>query len=422
MTAYVLLVASCNLQLSRDLQRGQTPSKVAPIVSPESSKFTSAMNVLISATGTLAQFKSLRYSLDGTDVDCQSGFVLSEPKNTISLSLKSQTLKVVACDKFDRVSEQMTYLYEFVLTAKHQGWKDIKSVGSVIEYTDTTLKPREVVFSWPPMLATDELEISGYQVFRSVSPSELGPLVGEVSATQTLQFKDANVVSETTYYYVVKPVRNDVVFEAVGDQVQLKIKVPPSNMALVHRWAANSEMCGLLRLATDSTRHNACSFNGPGSKNGLLDVGYSFFVDVNPAGCNFSPAPACSNASFGFLGNAPPSNGVGNVYDVYFDRQNTRCYVKQLNNTWGELFNGTWGVATTRSRTDIELTKMVSPKARLPILRGYFHFADAQASCNLQTIGSGRKRLLSHREFILAAAWSSELSASELTEIQVVSI
>lgn len=80
------------------------------------------------------------------------------------------------------------------------------------------------------------------------------------------------------------------------------VPIPPANMVLVQRDAANYEMCQLMNKASDPQNFNRCVYNGTGARPystghnkpalnlplGFYDFGYNLFVDRYVMACNWT--------------------------------------------------------------------------------------------------------------------------------------
>lgn len=92
---------------------------------------------------------------------------------------------------------------------------------------------------------------------------------------------------------------------------EIKVILPPDNMALVHRWMSNRQACNELERTNsiDKAANYTCGFNGFGAKakgfpwnpnNTVVDLGGHLLIDRFELGCNFTRGDADST---------PVSNG-----------------------------------------------------------------------------------------------------------------
>lgn len=136
------------------------------------------------------------------------------------------------------------------------------------------------------------------------------------------------------------------------------VPMPPANMVLIQRDAANYEMCGQMNAAVDPKNHNRCPYtgigavpynSGPGKPplsfiNGFYDFGYNLFEDRFPMGCKWTRAVDGGKCGAGATtGNcigygatySTPSNGIGvdgNVFFMLWPGESA-CYYK-TGNVW----------------------------------------------------------------------------------------
>lgn len=100
---------------------------------------------------------------------------------------------------------------------------------------------------------------------------------------------------------------------------EIKVILPPDNMALVHRWMSNRQACNELErgASIDKMANYTCAFNGFGAKakgfpwnptNTVVDLGGHMLIDRFELGCNFTR---------GDVDSIPVSNG-----NSEFNREN----------------------------------------------------------------------------------------------------
>lgn len=86
---------------------------------------------------------------------------------------------------------------------------------------------------------------------------------------------------------------------------EIKVILPPDNMALVHRWMSNRQACNELERDSgiDKVANYTCAFNGFGAKakgfpwnptNTVVDLGGHLLIDRFELGCNFTRGDADS--------------------------------------------------------------------------------------------------------------------------------
>jgi hypothetical protein len=294
-----------------------------------------------------------------------------------------------------------------LLSVTHQGWLDIKALGPTTVHADSGLTPSvaAVTLTWnAPTLSSGT--IGSYNIYRSTTSGGqdyASPIASGISASAKT-YTDNTVVAGTTYYYTVAPVvSGSAVRNVTSADAEVKIIIPPDNMVLIHRWAANQEMCSLMGRTIDRDNHYRCPYTGPGGTGVYYDVGRSNLVDAYELGCNYTPAPGCGDAVNGCLGTAPPAAGVGSVNDVFYTRATGTCYVKTA--------AATWTPANTPGLSAAFRALMSSNKRGLPPL-SQVDQPRAYESCQAQTSTgfAGNKKLLTHQQQIIASAWDRNLS------------
>jgi hypothetical protein len=301
------------------------------------------------------------------------------------------------------------------VVATHAGWSKIKSIGSKTPAAQSGLAtaPASVTLSWNASTLSSGSTTS-YNIYRSSTAGGedyTSPLATGIT-TGALTYTDATVSNGTTYYYTITPVVGGVAtLETVSADSEVKVIVPPANMALLHRWAANQEMCGLMGRAIDRTQNYSCSYSGPGNVSSRYDVGRSNFVDAYELGCNYTPAPACGDATNGCLGTSDPAGGTGSVNNVYYNRGNGNCWVKTGSATWQNA-NDSSIASSFRAMMATNIPGL-PPLVNLDQNRSY-------DSCQALSVTgfSGNKKLLTHQQQVIAGAWDSSLSDATISSIE----
>ncbi|WP_413557671.1 hypothetical protein [Bdellovibrio sp. HCB209] len=178
----------------------------------------------------------------------------------------------------------------------------------------------------------------------------------DVSASSgTVTCRDLDVgPSPTKYRYSLSLVHTDTVTtdrwveplptSTVSlDKVSVLVPIPPKNMVLVHRDAANYEMCQQMNKSSDPLNHNRCIYTGvaavpynSGGNNpaltfdpGFYDFGYNLFVDRWETSCNWTmtsqggmcetrSSPGDAPIAGNCIGQSAPTNTQGKVGDVFY--------------------------------------------------------------------------------------------------------
>jgi hypothetical protein len=323
-----------------------------------------------------------------------------------------------------------------------------KGVSLVQAYGDSPSAPvgtpqaKQVIVTWQPF--TGAAAGTTYKLFRvakggTIDITQTGActptttttcLVCSPTGTGAKTCNDINVAASPAQYdYVVTWVVNGNIEElpsTTQPSYRVTVQVPPANMVLVHRDAANYEMCNFMGKTTDPLNHQRCVYTGLGATPynanpgaaalnlpaGYYDFGYNLFIDRWTAACNWTPqssggkcgAGATPGNCYGSLGEnynlLPPSNSIGADGNVYYDAKDGGCWIK---------VSGAW-----KADNDASLTKAqrfaiytITPSAatpKPPITS--VNQPRANDICAAATDADyGAKRLLRRREYIAAAAW-----------------
>jgi hypothetical protein len=300
----------------------------------------------------------------------------------------------------------------------HNGWNDIKSTGAVTPVSQATglsSASASVYLNWNAMTPS-EGTLQTYNIYRATSSGGqnfASPLATGITAAAH-SYTDNTVSSSTIYYYVVRAVINGVESApaAGGHPVEVKIIVPPDNMALVHRWMANQEMCGLLQSATDPTNHYRCVYTGLGGTGTHFDLEHSLLVDRYEMGCNYTPTLDCGAGSC--LAMTVPTGISATSGTVYYNRATSHCYI---NTSAGS--GTTWTFANAATLNSAQRAIIASNKPGLPPLSQIAQDRSWETCQAFTDPTFGTKRLLTHREQIIAAAWDSSIIHSLIGPLEV---
>lgn len=245
----------------------------------------------------------------------------------------------------------------------------------------------------------------------------------------------------------VEPLPTD---QDVLAQFSVLVPIPPKNMVLVQRDAANYEMCLQLNKPSDPQNFNRCPYSGIGAapyssgnnkpplnlSNAYYDFGYDLFVDRWEMGCNWTRAANggmcganhtsgdCINfgSSSGSIG--APQSTQGKVGDVFFwmtSGSSSGCYIATSQDstgaiTWMTPINVMTNIGTPTSTFQTMFTNdpgyIDSSNAYhsdLPGLRAKTTWANSAASanavCSSQSDANyGQKRLSRAREYVAYSA------------------
>jgi hypothetical protein len=206
---------------------------------------------------------------------------------------------------------------------------------------------------------------------------------------------------------------------------RITVPIPPNNMVLVHRAAANYEQCALMSRTTDPLNHQRCVYSGLGAAaynsnpdnsalalaGGYFDMGYSFFVDRWVAACNWTPAATTGMCGAGAtsgncFGNTAPASTIGTVGNVYYRTDTAECFYKRT-------VGAAWLTANNSSLLSAERALMmtIDPGAAGNNKKPPMAVIDQNRSwdtCQTSNDSNyGAKRLLRQREYRAMAAWQA---------------
>ncbi len=385
------------------------------------------------------------------------------------------------------------------LKERYQGVIAVNALGESPQAPDGTPVIAQVSITWQPFLKADQKT-----VYRLVRVSRGGTLDMATKQVCTPDEMDSCMVcremgtgvksctdpavapAPAQYFYSVGLEVNSWPEELPrgnSEKYLVTVPVPPANMVLVHRDAANAEMCSLLGRKTDPLAHQRCPYSGLGSvpKNAspgksdlnldpnFYDLGYSFFIDRWATACHWSPktdtvygrcgekgtpgdcfGPVMKLPLIGVDGaysvkecgprgaedgdpkvgpctaKSTPPDSIGVDGSVYYSTSST----KSPHSRGGECFiksGGTWKSADSPELTLMERSLMATNEPnqttqRPPLVQVSQQGASLQ--CQGQNDGSyGAKRMMRRREYIVAAAWPHlKDEPGTLTDVEITSL
>lgn len=232
--------------------------------------------------------------------------------------------------------------------------------------------PAKINLSWKNFTlsgsGTDLMaSITGYNVYRREAGTDYDFKAGflktnsgdqkSVTSASTLTFTDSTAQAGKTYYYTVRPIDSIHKFATYTPEIysEVRLVAPPRNMAFVHRWMINQEMCNKMHMTTattekvDPSRNFRCPYYGPGNNSGYYDYGSDLIVDLAEVGCPYTlnnSGGHCTNGSNGCIGIGVPDVDVtlSSVQDkdIYYDRNAGKCYIYNGGGTtWVEMDSAT---------------------------------------------------------------------------------
>ncbi len=347
-------------------------------------------------------------------------------------------------DTSDGNSNTVSITTPNVTGATFNGWSDLVATGSVstsigsinatmtsatgcasgtapcLAITSDTVK---VKLAWETFTFTPSGTATDYNVYRTTTSGSGYTLIGSSGSTTT-QYIDTTAVETTTYYYLIKPVISGVeINPTVTTDSEIRVFVPPANMALVHRWITNREECVNLLGATwpggiDRTNNYRCAYtwgsgyapNYTGSKL-HWDIGYSFITDRWQAGCKMT----ATGPMYGAAAPATGSNGdiyfkqgpAVTTYDLASTGTGMKCYYKT---------GGTWYDFQSGSITSAQRALMTANAPGYPPINT--DQAKAYGACSNRSVtGVGALRLPRQSEVIAMRAWAGVFNTPSSAQV-----
>lgn len=316
------------------------------------------------------------------------------------------------------------------------GWDDVYAIGKKTYRDGNATENGVVKLKWKDWPASNTCQPNKVKLLRGSDTISSGVEYEEVAGS-VKQVTDTSLVAADfgkAWYYSLKVeiVGND--YDVVNPVEIQKIRViaPPDNMALVHRWIANQETCGLIGKTTDPTNNYRCNYEGQGkivrSTVGYNDMEHDILVDRFQTGCNISSTcgagsnTLCSSENFLQTENPTASGGVaGAIGSVYYVANGTtgvsgKCWYKTgaLATNWVELNGATTPqiLASTTSEAHAALLSYVSQtKANQACSAQTLSLTQVENySDNTPTTFPLAKRLLRQKEWRAAASWDRNMS------------
>jgi hypothetical protein len=196
------------------------------------------------------------------------------------------------------------------------------------------------------------------------------------------------------YYYRIEAYINGKHLDYAPNNLQvsssdliIRVVLPPKNMAFMHRWMANKQMCDDMSKTWDRTNNYRCSYTGLGSVRDPVDDKYYYdikgdtFIDRFLLACPFSrggSAKQCSNTGDTYgkqgalynwegrsnvtgrnitagdcigVGGSPDTKMTASKGAIFFDRSNQTCYINTSTTTTGKSWktlDGIDGIVTNQ--------------------------------------------------------------------------
>jgi hypothetical protein len=262
-----------------------------------------------------------------------------------------------------------------------------RKIGSTHKFTDTNTAPSKAYIyqirpslnksasivvnplngtqnqiNWPDIADAFDSTFTNYKIYRKLSGTEFNFSSALTSFTRNIG--GAHSYTDThdgnSYEYIVRPDFSGAPSRTEEDFSDLRIISPPNNMALIHKYQANREICEIAKGFDIDDHHLGCEFYGYGNREGYLGWSYDLLVDKFELSLNESAGVFTNN-----FGRVPYLGSNLSQYEA-----NQSCY-----NSSEVIINGL---------TD-----------------------------------SFKKRLLSRQEWTFAAEWSQELLGTVINAYEV---
>jgi hypothetical protein len=177
----------------------------------------------------------------------------------------------------------------------HNGWSEIYAIGDKVDINSLNSTDRMVRLSWNAM--TSSVPLDGYQVFRRTANEATFnftlPLATLPLGLRT--FTDTSIVPGTIYYYVVRATIEGFPSRSTQSFAEVRVVAPPDNMALVHRWMVNQDICGRMSKSIDRSNNHRCPYDGVAKTivglSSFYDIGHDLLVDRFELGQDITSRP-----------------------------------------------------------------------------------------------------------------------------------
>ncbi|MBL6991319.1 MAG: hypothetical protein ISR65_16160 [Bacteriovoracaceae bacterium] len=294
----------------------------------------------------------------------------------------------------------------------------------------------------------EDVSIIGHNIYRRSVGSDYDfttPLNRSMLSSSVLKYVDTTAVSDRVYFYVVRPVdsKHSLPTATREEFTEIRIISPPANMAFVHRWMVNKDICGMMHFGvdtfdpqityttpkpiTDPEKNYRCPYSGPGETLDLIDnytyydFGRDMLVDLVESGCSFSDAyqaPECGQD--GCIGIGSPMENLitpGGLNLIYYDRSKGRCY-----RSFGTASKDDWEEFGELASYNDEFTRP-SRSAFLPPISNIgqesaYVFCAERSSIDANQIegvlGTLDSKLPTRKEQIAYSSWSNEFTDSDI--------
>jgi VCBS repeat-containing protein len=335
----------------------------------------------------------------------------------------SAVINLVVTDNLGTTGSSSFLYTVHPIGATHGGWKNILAVGAKVNKQGNTIASGKITLEWNEFSIAGSgatyatANNQGWRIYRREVGSDYNfsvPLNSGTIAPSVRSYDDTTANAGKVYFYVVRGIDNILGIDIATEEIYSEIRVvmPLDNLAFIHRWMANQEMCKLMHqdALIDPVENFRCPYRGPGevldAGSYYYDVGEDLFVDIGEVGCPYTAAPECSgNGCIGIV--APGGVTTGNSGSIFYNRSNGTCYV----NTAAFGFSGT---AWSQVEIAASATSVLSNNANLPPLVNVTQ-SKAKALCEIRTddsitgySASVAYTLPSRKDQIIYSAWNQD--------------
>jgi hypothetical protein len=397
--------------------------------------------------------------LGGTITQSCSGGVFSKTLTLSNSGLNNTDPFTLSISQTDIAgnSQSNTRQFKYINSAPavtFGGWKDVYAVGKKTYFDGNASEAGIVKISWNDFPTGSNTCIpDGVKIYRAATSgtttSSEGNAVSSVIPTTTTTFTDSTLTASDfskLWYYGMKAEIGE--FEAVVSMPaaikEIRVMAPPDNMALVHRWIANQEVCGLMGKTTDPNNNYRCAFTGQGNVGGYNDLQWDMLFDRFELGCkptnncgaeDGSGTTACVASANLNRDNPNSSGGIpAPIGAVYYQNLGLGSYGQ----CWYKVAAGaTTGWKTLNDSANVTAVQLglatTSQAHAVPV--AYVQQSRVVTACNQQQFdfhlidtyadnagtpngAAEKKRLSRQKEWRAAAAWSPTLTNSNIITME----
>ncbi len=383
------------------------------------------------------------------NVTCNSGsFSANLNINTAGLVDRQDFTINVAQDDSVGNSSNKNISVKFINTAPDitfNGWNDVYAIGKKTYLDGNPAEPGIVSIGWKPWTGSNTCKPNTVKVYRATTPDSLFGTRTHVSLPSGVpptlnSFSDETLLDADfgkAWYYSLKIEVGGVEYNIENPPAidEIRVIAPLDNMALVHRWITNQEVCGLMGRPTDPNNHYRCAYSGQGKvttvDGDFHDMQHDLLVDRFESGCKITATcgaggnTLCVSSKFGGADHPRNSAIPGLIGSVYYHDSpggtEGRCWYKN------GAANTAWTTTTEDGLNISELGVASTNIAHAPPLT-WVSRDNAIKSCSSQVItdipqiaeyedntpnafpSAITKRLLRLKEWKAAAAWYDQMT------------